>query len=595
MNKGSIPEDKIDEIKRRINIVDLVSGFVSLKQAGRSHIGLCPFHKEKTPSFTVSPDKQIFYCFGCGEGGNALAFVMKINGLTFPEAIRYLAKKTGVSLPDRPLSRQEKEQLTLKERMLRLHALVSDYYLARLRGKESQKARLYLQNRDIGAEAVDTFQLGYAPEGWRFLRDHLEQKRVPLPLAEQSGLLVRNERGEYYDRFRGRLIFPIADQAGQIIAFGGRILGEGEPKYLNSPESALFSKGKNLYGLSRTKEDIRTSGYAILVEGYFDLISLWNAGVKNVVATLGTALTRDHVDLLRRYTKDVAVVFDGDEAGKKALARSLGLFIDGNLHTRAVVIPEASDPDDFVRKYGRNRFRELIEQSPPAVEYYLDTVAGSRGDFDRDRDALRESLSFITKMDNAVERNLFIKLAAERIGVDENILQAEVIQGMGKKSNDAVFQKKGNRSSLPVDSLEMNFITMILDHPDKIPAMIDADILKCFGSEELRKLGKVIEDYYRRIGKIDLKDFVEHLDAGSLRDEILSRLIDSGAWEADTVDQVFSDMIHQIRRKWFKERHRSLKMRLIRAQQASDLELCQRLLVEKGDLLKAEKAVLAKG
>ncbi len=595
MTKGSIPEDKIDEIKRRINIVDLVSEFVSLKQAGRSFIGLCPFHKEKTPSFTVSPDKQIFYCFGCAEGGNALAFVMKINGLTFPEAIRYLAKKTGVALPDRPLSKQEKEQLTLKERMLRLHTLVSDYYLSRLRGKEGQKAQLYLQNRDIGAEAVNTFQLGYALDGWRFLRDHLEQKRVPLLLAEQSGLLVKNERGEYYDRFRGRLIFPIEDQAGQIIAFGGRILGEGEPKYLNSPESALFSKGKTLYGLSRTKDDIRKSGYAILVEGYFDLLSLWNAGVRNVVATLGTALTRDHVDLLRRYTKDVAVVFDGDEAGKKALSRSLGLFIDGNLHSRAVMLPEASDPDDYVRKFGKKRFHELIKQSPPAVEYYLDTVVGSRGDFSHDRDALRESLAFITRMDNAVERNLFIKLAAERIGVDENILKAEVIQGMGNKSNGNVIEKNEKQSSSPVDALEINFITLILDHPDKIPAMIDADILKCFASEELRNLGKIIETYYDRIGKIDLKDFIDHLEAGFMRDEILSRLIDSGAWEADTIDQVFSDMIHQIRRKWFKERHRSLKIRLIRAQQASDPELCQRLLVEKGDLMKAEKAVLAKG
>ncbi|HAJ25939.1 MAG TPA: DNA primase [Syntrophus sp. (in: bacteria)] len=489
MTKGSIPEDKIDEIKRRINIVDLVSGFVSLKQAGRSYIALCPFHKEKTPSFTVSPDKQIFYCFGCGEGGNALAFVMKINGLTFPEAIRYLAKKTGVVLPDRPLSRQEKEQLTLKERMLRLHALVSDYYLARLNGKEGQKAQIYLQNRDIDAEAVNTFQLGCSLEGWRFLRDYLEQKRVPLPLGEQSGLLVKNERGEYYDRFRGRLIFPIEDQAGQIIAFGGRLLGEGEPKYLNSPESALFSKGKNLYGLSRTKEDIRKSGYAILVEGYFDLLSLWNAGVRNVVATLGTALTRDHVDLLRRYTKDVAVVFDGDEAGKKALARSLGFFIDGNLHTRAVILPEASDPDDYVRNFGKKRFQELIEKSPPAVEYYLDTVVGGRGDFDHNRGALREALSFITRMDNDAERDLFVKLAAERIGIDEAILKAEVIQGTGKKPNETVLPKNENRSSSPVDALEMNFVTMILAHPDKIPAMIDADILKCFGSDELRNLG----------------------------------------------------------------------------------------------------------
>jgi DNA primase len=595
MTKGSIPEDKIDEIKRRINIVDLVSGFVSLKQTGRNYSGLCPFHKEKTPSFTVSPDKQIFYCFGCGEGGNALAFVMKINGLTFPEAIRYLARKTGVVLPDRPLSRQEKEQLTIKERMLRLHALVADYYLSRLRGKEGQKAQSYLQQRDIGAEAIKTFQLGFAMEGWRFLRDHLLQKKVPLPLAEQSGLLAKNERGEYYDRFRGRLIFPIEDQAGQVIGFGGRILGEGEPKYLNSPESPLFSKGKTLYGLSRTKDDIRKSGYAILVEGYFDLLSLWNAGVRNVVATLGTALTRDHVDLLRRYTKDVAVVFDGDEAGKKALSRSLGLFIDGNLHTRAVVLPEASDPDDYIRTFGRERFQTLLEKSPPAVEYYLDNVIGSRRDFARDRDALRESLSFITRMNNAVEQDLFIKLAAARIGVDEAILKAEVSQGMVKNPHETALRKVEPRSSSPVESLEMSFITLILAHPDKIPAMIDADILKCFGSDELRTLGKGIETYYGRVGKIDLKDFVDHLEAGALRDEFLGRLIVADSWEADTADQVFSDMIHQIRRKWFKEKHRSLKMRLVRAQQASDQELCQRLLIEKGDLMKAEKAVLAKG
>jgi DNA primase len=595
MTKGSIPEDKIDEIKRRINIVDLVSGYVNLKQTGRSFIGLCPFHQEKTPSFTVNPDKQIFYCFGCGEGGNAITFVMKHSGLSFPEAVRQLAKKTGVTIPSRPLSDEERGRLSLREKMLRLHSLAAAYYAERLRGPEGGPVRQYLQQRGIGGNIAGDFRLGYSLPGWRHLRDYLELKKVPLPLAEEAGLLAKSERGDYYDRFRGRLIFPIEDPSGQIIAFGGRILGEGTPKYLNSPESALFSKSRNLYGLSKAREEIRRCGYVILVEGYFDLLALWNAGIKNVVATLGTALTREHVELLRRYTQETAVVFDGDAAGRKALARSLALFIEGSLHMRAVMLPDAADPDDFVRKFGKQEFLQLIDAAPPAVEYYLDNMIGSTAVFEDGRDALREAMSFIARMDNDAERNLFIKRVAERIGLDEEVLKAEIVQGRLKKTREGETKKPVAPVSRPAPGLEMDLISLLLDHPGKIAGTITDGILDYFQNEDLKRLGEEMAAYYRRRGSIELEDFFSRFGSGFPREEILSRLIDSVAWDDETVDRICLDMTRQIKRKWFKEKRRSLNMKLVRAQQAMDAELCQRLLAEKAELMAEERSALLKG
>jgi len=595
MTKGSIPEDKIDEIKRRINIVDLVAGYVNLKQAGRSFIGLCPFHQEKTPSFTVNPEKQIFYCFGCGEGGNAITFVMKHDGLSFPEAVRQLAKRTGVTLPVRPLTAQDRDRLSLRERMLQLHVMATGFYAERLQGPEGSVARQYLEQRGIGAAAVKEFRLGYALPGWRHFKDFLERRKIPLSLAEEAGLLSKSGRGDLYDRFRGRLIFPIEDPGGQIIGFGGRTLGEETPKYLNSPESALFSKGRNLYGLSKARDEIRKYGYAVLVEGYFDLLALWNAGIGNVVATMGTALTRDHIELLRRYTQEAAVVFDGDAAGRKALARSLPLFIAGNLHMRAVMLPEGTDPDDFVRRAGREEFLRLMAAAPPAVEYYLDNLVGNAAIFEDGRDALREAMSFLVKMDNDAERNLFIKWVAERIGVDEEVLKAEIVKGRGRKTagKNGGGQKPPSNRSVP--ELEMKFISLILDHPGQIAAMNASDVLRYFQNEDLKNLGTEAAAYYQRRGMIDVDDLLSGLGDGVLREDVLSRIIESVSWDGETVERICHDMIRQIKRKWFKEKRRSLNTMLVRAQQAMDLELCQRLLADKAKLLADENTALLKG
>ncbi|MDP2839158.1 MAG: DNA primase, partial [Syntrophales bacterium] len=265
--KGSIPEDKIEEVRRRTDIVSLIGEYVTLKKAGKNYLGLCPFHREKTPSFTVSPDKQMFYCFGCSEGGNGVSFLMKLNHMTFPEAVRQLAEKTGVVIPDRPLSREERERSTLGEQIRRVNGLAADYFARALLSPGGEGGRAYLRNRGIEAEAISTFRLGFAPEGWRNLLDFLDKKGIPPKLVEQAGLAIpragEGERG-HYDRFRGRLMILIEDVDGHVIAFGGRVIGAGEPKYMNSPESPVYTKGNNLYGLSRTREAIRQSDFSLM-------------------------------------------------------------------------------------------------------------------------------------------------------------------------------------------------------------------------------------------------------------------------------------------------------------------------------------------
>jgi len=285
-------DSKIEEIKSRIDIIELASEYLTLKKAGRNFTGLCPFHQEKTPSFTVNREKQIFYCFGCGEGGNAITLLMKIANMTFPEAVKALAEKAGVVLPLRSVNKDGSQKDSLREEITNLNLRAAQQFSRNLFSPAGKVAREYLQGRGVSDETIKQFRLGLAPDTWRSLTDYIEGSGSSLKLAEQAGLIVSGKEGSFYDRFRGRLIFPIENVFGEIVAFGGRVMEKGEPKYLNSPESPVYIKGKNLYGLNKAKEEIRKKGFALIVEGYFDLISLWNAGIGNVVATLGTALTQ---------------------------------------------------------------------------------------------------------------------------------------------------------------------------------------------------------------------------------------------------------------------------------------------------------------
>jgi DNA primase len=593
---GPIPAEKIEEIKSRADIVAVISDYVTLKKAGKNLLGLCPFHSEKTPSFTVTPDKQIYYCFGCGEGGNAVNFLMKIAHLSFPEAVRHLARKTGVVIPERALSSRQQEELSAREQITRLNQTAGEYFIANLASPEGTKARIYLEGRGIQPSAVKEFRLGFAPEGWHRLRDYLARRKVPHRLAEEAGLVIaRTEReGAGYDRFRGRLMFPIEDVAGRTIAFGGRIIGEGDPKYMNSPESPVYTKGRNLYGLSRTKEALRKAGFAVLVEGYFDLISLWNAGITNVVATLGTALTKEQVELLRRYVAEVAVVFDPDEAGKKALGRSLELFLAGNVSGKAVVLPAGYDPDSYVRAFGGAHLEELIGRAPSLVDYYVECVIGSGGTLEHDREALEKAVSLLMRIDDALARNLLIRRIAEGVGIDQDLLKKEVARRTRTSPRTPAGRPRAQETD-GVDTVAVSLLHVLLTNPELIADAVAADILAYIADDDVRRLGERL--FQAAVEKdragLTAATFIEGIENAPIRTSLLKLMTTVAPPAPEVVGRLLADTMTKIKEKWYKQQKVVLSKQLASAQKTGDGELCRALLIEKDRLLREEKGLQA--
>ncbi len=581
-------DSKIEEIKSRLDIVELVSEYLTLKKAGRNFVGSCPFHQEKTPSFTVNREKQIFYCFGCGEGGNAITFLMKIANMTFPEALKSLAEKTGVVLPPRTASREGRGKDSLRESIVDLNRRAAQYYVRELYGPAGREAREYLQKREITEETINNFRLGYAPENWRSLTDYLDGSGLSLKIAEQAGLVVAGKDGGYYDRFRGRLIFPIENIFGEVIAFGGRILAKGEPKYLNSPESPVYIKGKNLYGLVKAKEEIRKKGCALIVEGYFDLISLWNAGIGNVVATLGTALTRDHLDLLRRYTVDVVALFDPDEAGRKALDRSLDLFLAADMRARALILPGEDDPDDYVRKNGRDKLEELIAGAPTISDYYIDNVLGGGKTFEDKKEMAKAALEFIAKIGDEMEKNLFLKRISEKLGIEQELLKKESHRKESRiKTGEA--EAVTPNQQVGIDPLEVNLIRLLIEYPQKIAPLERENVFDFFLRPELKKLAYEIAESYRRLGFVDINVILAAAEDRPLREKIYKLSIEALAVDDVMLEKIFADNIKQIRKKWYKYQKGQIQFKMAQAQQSGDEALLKELLRKKDELVNREK------
>ena len=580
-------DNKIEEIKSRVDIVELASEYLTLKKAGRNFIGLCPFHQEKTPSFTVNRDKQIFYCFGCGEGGNVITFLMKIADKTFPEAIKDLAEKTGVVLPPMPSGKEGRQKDSLKESIINLNLRAAQHFNRNLSSPAGKVAREYLQNRSISEETIKQFRLGFVPDTWRSLTDYIESSGSSLKLAEQAGLVIAGKEGNYYDRFRGRIIFPIENIFGEIVAFGGRVMEKGEPKYLNSPESPIYIKGKNLYGLNKTKEEIHKKGFALIVEGYFDLISLWNAGIGNVVATLGTALTREHLELLRRYTIEVVALFDPDEAGRKALDRSLELFLSMRMRARALILPEGCDPDDYIKKHGKDKLNELIAHAPAISDYYIDNVLGGGKTFEDKRDMIKTAMEFINKIGDEIEKNLFIKRIAEKLGINQELLKKE----LHKKEVQIKPKTAGEKQNIKVqiNPLEINLIRLLLEYPQKTVQVESERILDCFLQPELKALGEKIVEAYKLLGFIDISVILSADEDSPLREKIFKLMMAAPPTDDAILEKNFTDNIRRIKEKWYKDQHRQLKFKLAQAQESGNEELSNKLLYEKENILTKER------
>lgn len=423
---GRIAEEKIQEIRERSDIVEVVSSYLPLKRSGANHQGLCPFHSEKSPSFNVNSVRQIFHCFGCGVGGNVFSFLMRMEGLSFPEAVRRLGERVGVEVEAEALTPEDERRREESERLVRINEVACDFYhLVLLEAPEGAPGRRYLKERGYGGEIAREFRLGYAPERWEALAGHLAGKGFdPRWARDLLGLTRagREGRGDY-DLFRRRLIFPIYDLRGQVAAFGGRVLDDSLPKYINSPESPLYHKGRILFGLYQARERMRQGGEGIVVEGYFDQLALHRAGFANAVATCGTALTEEHARLLKRYAQRVLLLFDQDSAGRKATFRAMDVLLAEGLPAAVVELDAGEDPDSFLRKRGVEAFRERLAAARPVLEVFMEATLAAHGEGIEGRArAVAEIAAKLALLPSDIERSLYVKALAQRTGLAEDLL-----------------------------------------------------------------------------------------------------------------------------------------------------------------------------
>lgn len=427
-----IPEETIETIRRTVDIVDVIGDYVQLKKQGRNYFGLCPFHGEKTPSFSVSPEKQIFHCFGCGAGGNVFSFLMDIEGISFLEAVKRLAVKANIDLSNLQLDDANRSRTDAGETkmMVEAHELLKKFYHHLLvNTKEGQEAFDYLQARGWTREIIDQFEIGYAPNSWDFAVKLLSGRGFSLELMEKAGLIIRKENGDYFDRFRHRVMFPIHNHHGDTVGFSGRLLGEGQPKYLNSPETAIFHKGKILYNFHQARLHIRKHQEVVLLEGFADVISAVQAGVAHSVATMGTALTEEHARILRRNVDTVIVCYDGDASGIEATFRAAEVLTEAGCHVKIATIPDGLDPDEYIRKYGPDRFRRDIIDAGSSLMAFKMMYFRKGKNLQDENDKIRyieEVLREISKLPNPIEWDYYLRQLADEFSLSLSALQEQL-------------------------------------------------------------------------------------------------------------------------------------------------------------------------
>ncbi len=548
-----ISDDKVREVRSRATIMDIVADYVRLKKSGANFLGLCPFHHEKTPSFNVNPSKEIFHCFGCGVGGDVFAFLMRIEGLTFPEAVKFLAKRVGVTIEDRPPSAEEKRKAEQRESYYRVIDQVARFYSAILADhKDGEIGRLYLSRRGIDMETAGICRLGYAPDRWDSLTRYLEKARISPAVAENLGLIRRKEGGGYYDTFRNRVLFTITDPQGRCIAFGGRVLDDSLPKYLNSPESGIYHKSDVLYGLDLAKQAVREKGCVYIVEGYFDHLALYKAGFKNVVATCGTALTASQIKLLKRYADQIFTLFDADAAGKKATFRAMDLFLESNFPARVVTLPEGEDPDSFIGKHGAAAFQERTGKSEPIFEFFARELCRNNdiGNVEGKVKVLDELAVRIEKMANPLERDLYTREVSRLIGVEESILNKRVRHADGpKRGKPADIGKEKRKGGVGAEEM---LLALMGKYPEVAEKVKEFGVAQLFG-EDLVPVAEIILLHISVNRGIDWPKVLEHVNSPEERERLSSLFVDDRHLEEIDAQKAFEQCCMVLERSALRE------------------------------------------
>lgn len=584
-----ITEETIERIKQENDIVDVISETVRLKRSGRNYIGLCPFHGEKSPSFSVSQDKQIYKCFGCGEAGNVLTFVMKQKNLNFIESCKLLAERANIPLN---LGNGEESKVVKKKELLyKINVEAARYFFSNL--QVNQNAKEYFLNRGIKEITIKRFGLGYAKDGWQNLRMYLRKKGFSDSLMLEAGLVIKSQKGTIYDRFRNRVMFPVFDIKGNVIGFGGRVLDDSKPKYLNSPETLVFQKGTNLYGLNFAIKNRIEKRYFIIVEGYMDLISLHQYGITNVVASLGTALTVNQARLLKRYADKVIISYDADVAGQTATLRGLEILKEAGFDVRVLQIPQGKDPDEFVRSNGKEAFLKLVDKAENLISYRLEKA--KEGINFKDKSSLVEygnRVADILVNLNPVEKDIYVKSISEDIGIKEQSLYDLIAMNRNTKSDDFMNKKEEYGTKLYVEpgyvKAEKSLIKLMLedDYYEEIVSNISSDD---FISKSYAKIFNLIKEAKEKDLKVSL-----HVEAGC--DDVdsskeLVKIKEFNVLKGKDVNKLILDYIKQLKKFKLTKKAEDLKRKLKQLEKDGLIEESIKIALE----LKNINDVLKKG
>jgi len=584
-----IKQEKIVQIRDRASIVEVISDYVTLKKAGRNYMGLCPFHAEKTPSFTVNEEKGIFHCFGCQTGGSVFQFLMQYDHLTFPEAVERLAKRYGIEIEREERAGAAAEQ-GAREALYRLNERAASNYQRMLGAHpEGRRARDYLKQRGVDDKIARDFTLGFAPQHGSGLVELIRQEKFSLQDGLKLGLLGQKGPQQFHEKFFARLMFPIVNPGGKVVAFGGRVLDQGLPKYLNSSETPLFHKSSTLYGLFQAKEGIRKTDRVVIVEGYLDVIALHQYGIPCAVATLGTALTVDHLRVLSRYSKNIIALFDGDEAGQKAAARSFEIFLEAGLLGRAAFLPKTEDPDTFVRGHGKAALENLLEEAKSLPDYFFDWLDQRYGRTLQGKTQTAAEINrVLAKVHNPLEVDLLVRRASE-LGIDEAILRRPIAVPERRRGEPA--QAKTNAGAVELDRDEVKerlLMALLLAYPQQVVQEIEKNSDACQAlSREWAAVVDVIIAEWQEHARVDLfriaqrfPDRAAALPAIALEGEKFD--------EANSMQMAADCLIH-LQRKQLRSLERTKRLEIRAAEERHDETAKRERILEWQDIVRKER------
>lgn len=596
---GLIPQSVIEEVLAHTDILEVVRQYVALKKAGTNHKGLCPFHDENTPSFNVHPGMGIYKCFGCGEGGNVIGFLMAMEGWSFPETVRHLAQRSGIEIPEESPEDVAKEKKRRKGKKLyrQIMADAHAYFEANLWGGQGRAAQMYLAERGISEPTARAFGLGYAPDGWEHLLKHMAGQGYSAALLERAGLVLANDRGGHYDRFRHRILFPVVDVWGHTLAFGGRTLAADSQgaKYINSPETKFYTKGRQLYGLDVAKRRIQKEEYALIVEGNFDVIALHEAGIATAVAPMGTALTEQQARLLKRFAHRVVVAFDGDQAGEEATLRCFEALESAGLEARVVRFADGDDPDTFVRREGAAALKQRIDEAPPLVAWGLDEIVRpAEGTAIEARiQALEEVGELLDKVSDDTVTRHYAEEAARRLNIDPSRV-ARFVQRPRQRRQAVAQELRQVHRGTEWSSAEYGVLVVLLDNPQWLDDFFREELDKLLTSHELAGLLNLAREHYAEQEAITGSLFLESIDHPALH-EMVSQALAEGAdgelYPADQGLRWYRDCVRTLKRQWSQRMADHLQSELERVDFSTDRQRFESLNRQLNEIRQFQRAL----